>query len=203
MSKPMSIPILSDDEVVIKKNLHHYQDLIQLFASTFYNLYNTRLVKGDDEPIYRPNNEQCDFNQIVFAHGYYASALHEVSHWCLAGASRRLLEDFGYWYIPDGRDQNQQQAFEQVEIKPQAIEWALCVATGKAFDVSSDNLLGKGETDRVAFKAKVYQQVLAYLEYGFPSDAATFIIALTSYYQTPWPLVSEHFKFLDHECFSS
>ncbi|MFT6693012.1 MAG: elongation factor P hydroxylase [Colwellia sp.] len=209
-SKPMSKPksesmsksklIPSADEVAIKKNSHHYQDLIQLFDTTFYNLYHTRLVKGGDEPIYMPINEQYDFNQIIFAHGYYASALHEVSHWCLAGASRRLLEDFGYWYIPDGRDQSQQQAFEQVEIKPQAIEWALCVAAGKAFDVSSDNLLGNGETDRVAFKAKVYQQVLVYLEYGFPNDAARFIIALTKYYQTPWPLVSEHFQFLDHEC---
>ncbi|TWX66118.1 elongation factor P hydroxylase [Colwellia sp. C1TZA3] len=187
--------ILSADVITVNKISHHHQDLSQLFDSTFYNLYNTRLVKGGDEPIYLPNNEQCDFNQIVFAHGYYASALHEISHWCLAGASRRLLEDFGYWYIPDGRDQSQQQAFEQVEIKPQAIEWALCVAAGKAFEVSSDNLLGNGKTDRTAFKAKVYQQVLAYIKDGFPNDAATFIVALTKYYQTPWPLVSEHFQF--------
>ena len=194
MSMPMSI--LSADVITVNKISHHHQDLSQLFDSIFYNLYNTRLVKGGDEPIYLPNNEQCNFNQIVFAHGYYASALHEISHWCLAGASRRLLEDFGYWYIPDGRDQNQQQAFEQVEIKPQAIEWALCVAAGKTFDVSSDNLLGDGKTDRVLFKAKVYQQVLTYLQDGFPNDAAIFIVALTKYYQTPWPLVSEHFQFL-------
>ncbi|MBA6297383.1 elongation factor P hydroxylase [Colwellia sp. MB02u-9] len=180
---------------------HCFNDLICIFEDTFKEKYNTRLIKGEGEPLYSPAHDKCSYHQIIFAHGYYASALHEVSHWCLAGASRRLLEDFGYWYIPDGRDQSQQQAFEQVEIKPQAIEWALCVATGKAFDVSSDNLLGNGETDRVAFKAKVYQQVLAYLEYGFPNDAARFIIALTNYYQTPWPLVSEHFKFSDHECF--
>ena len=97
--------------------------------------------------------------------------------------------------MPDGRDQNQQQAFEQVEIKPQAIEWALCVATGKDFDVSTDNLLGDGETDRFAFKAKVFQQVLAYLESGFPVDAEIFIAVLAKYYQRPWPLTASHFQY--------
>lgn len=193
---PMLKPITSAGETAANHTSHHYRDLMQLFDSSFYALHNTRLVKGDDEPIYLPRNEQCDFNQIVFAHGYFASALHEVSHWCLAGASRRLLEDFGYWYIPDGRDQTQQQAFEQVELKPQAIEWALCVASGKAFDVSTDNLLGDGETDREAFKTKVYQQVLIYLEYGFPNDAETFIIVLANYYQTPLPLAAESFQSL-------
>ena len=98
----MFIPVstLSADEIAANKSPHHYQDLMQLFDSTFGAMYNTHLVKGGDEPIYLPSNEQCDFNQIIFAHGYYASALHEISHWCLAGAERRLLEDFGYWYLP-------------------------------------------------------------------------------------------------------
>lgn len=191
----MSMSAKLANNVAANKISHRYQDLITLFDRTFYALYNTRLVKGGDEPIYLPCNEQCNFNQVVFAHGYYASALHEISHWCLAGASRRLLEDYGYWYIPDGRDQQQQLKFESVEIKPQAIEWAFCVATGKNFDVSTDNLLGAGETDRVAFKARVYQQVLTYLEQGFPNDAATFINVLAQHYQTPWPLVAKHFQF--------
>ncbi len=175
--------------------IHHYQDLIELFESTFFYQYNTRLIKGDDEPIYLPVNESCSFNQIVFAHGYYASALHEISHWCLAGAARRQLEDFGYWYVPDGRDQQQQLAFEKVEIKPQAIEWALCVAAGKDFDVSTDNLSGSGETDRFAFKAKVYQQVCSYLNVGFPKDAEILIKVLAEHYQRPWPLITEHFLY--------
>jgi elongation factor P hydroxylase len=186
--------ITSANETVVNNTFHHNRDLIQLFDAAFYALYNTRLVKGDDEPIYLPSNELCDFNQIVFAHGYFASALHEISHWCLAGASRRLVEDYGYWYIPDGRDHQQQTNFESVEIKPQAIEWAFCVATGKDFDVSTDNLLGVGETDRAAFKAKVYQQVLFYLEQGFPKDVETFIDVLAKYYQTPWPLAPEYFQ---------
>ena len=45
-----------------------------------------KLIKGEDEPIYLPASETCKFNQIIFAHGYYASALHEISHWCLAGS---------------------------------------------------------------------------------------------------------------------
>jgi len=175
--------------------MHNFIDLIDIFERNFFVEYNTRLVKGADEPIYLPASEHCPYHQIIFAHGYYASALHEISHWCLAGEKRRLLEDFGYWYVPDGRDQCQQEAFEKVEIKPQAIEWALCVAAGKHFDVSTDNLLGAGETDRFAFKARVFQQVLSYLESGFPKDADTFIAVLAKYYQRPWPLNAEHFQF--------
>lgn len=191
MCKPLNILDETTNDIVE----HHYRDLITLFDTTFYALYNTRLIKGADEPIYIPSSADCHYNQIVFAHGYFASALHEISHWCLAGSSRRLLEDYGYWYIPDGRDHQQQAQFESVEIKPQAIEWALCVASGKNFDVSTDNLLGEGETDRVAFKALVYKQVLTYLANGFPKDAETFMAVLAKYYQTAWPLVTEHFQF--------
>ena len=189
------MPVMLPVDITSKHKLHRYQDLIQLFDDTFYQRYNTRLVKGDDEPVYLPSNAQCDFNQIVFAHGYYASALHEISHWCLAGEARRKVEDFGYWYEPDGRDQIQQSAFEQVEIKPQAIEWALCVAANKDFDVSTDNLSGTGITDRFTFKKRVYQQVCIYLEQGFPKDAQHFIKTLAEYYKTPWPLLTEYFDY--------
>jgi elongation factor P hydroxylase len=184
---------MSITEVNITATRHQYQDLISLFECTFYQPYNTRLVKGDDEPIYLPANEKTEFNQIVFAHGYYASALHEISHWCLAGAKRRQQEDFGYWYIPDGRCQAQQHEFEKVEVKPQAIEWALSIAAGKDFDVSTDNLSGTGQSDRVAFKSLVFQQVLVYLAQGFPRDAQAFIEALAMFYHTPLPLTPEHF----------
>lgn len=65
---------------------HHYQQVIDIFDRCFSEDYNTRLIRGDDEPIYLPADEQEDYNRIVFAHGYYASALHEISHWCVAGA---------------------------------------------------------------------------------------------------------------------
>lgn len=173
--------------------LHCYQDLITIFEQTFFAKFNTKLVKGDDEPVYLPADKNCSYHRIIFAHGFFASALHEVSHWCIAGKKRRLLEDFGYWYEPDGRDQKQQLAFEQVEIKPQAVEWALSVAANKDFDVSVDNLTGTGVTDRHAFKAKVFMQVQHYLAAGFPPQAQQLITALATFYQVKQPFKIEHF----------
>ena len=178
---------------------HHFQDLIDLFESTFFEQYKTRLVKGDDEPIYLPASETCAFHQIVFAHGYYSSALHEVAHWCLAGEARRLLEDFGYWYLPDGRDAEQQKAFEDAEVKPQAIEWAFCVAANKRFNVSADNLNGAG-SDTVSFKKRVYSQVQVYLRDGFPKRAQQFIDELHRFYQTD--KLSVHMFELDKELYT-
>jgi len=172
---------------------HRYQDLIDVFKRTFYQDYNTQLVKGDDEPLYSPANKSCAYHQIIFAHGYYASALHEISHWCVAGEQRRLLEDFGYWYEPDGRDELQQKAFEQMEIKPQAIEWAFCIAAQKKFNVSADNLNGF-DADTINFKKSVHAQVLYYLENGFPKRAQEFINALASFYQTSLPLFIDQFS---------
>ncbi len=161
---------------------HDITDLIHLFDKTFFLTFNTRLIKGDDEPVYLPANLTCNYHQIIFAHGFYASALHEISHWCLAGKARRLQEDFGYWYLPDGRNKAQQEKFEQVEIKPQAIEWALSVACGRKFDVSVDNLNGDIEPDRFVFKEKVLAQVNSYLSNGFPAQAQTFIDVLVKFY---------------------
>lgn len=173
---------------------HNIDDLIQLFESTFFNQFNTRLIIGEDEPIYLPKSEFCSFNQIIFAHGFYASALHEISHWCVAGAKRRLLEDFGYWYLPDGRNREQQAKFELAELKPQAVEWALSVACNKPFDVSVDNLNGEAEPNRVAFKAKVLEQVKCYFEQGFPPQAQDFIFTLSQFYKTKYPLSLQSFE---------
>lgn len=194
------IPVLTPElssTLIAKHNAvtafeHRYQDLINIFKHTFYQDYNTMLVTGGDEPLYSPANPLCHYHQIIFAHGYYASALHEIAHWCVAGEQRRLLEDFGYWYEPDGRDEQQQKAFEQVEIKPQAIEWGFCIAAQKCFNVSVDNLSGL-ETDTDLFKQSVYGQVRHYLENGFPTRAQIFINALADFYQTSLPLTIDQF----------
>ncbi len=55
---------------------HHYQQLIDLFDSCFAEEFNTRLIKGDDEPIYLPADDETPYHRIVFAHGFFASALH-------------------------------------------------------------------------------------------------------------------------------
>lgn len=162
---------------------HHYQELINIFNQLFLNSHNTELVKGDVEPIYLPANEQRRHHQIVFAHGYFASALHEVSHWLVAGEARRLLEDFGYWYCPDGRDKQTQLSFEAVEVKPQAIEWALALACGFKFNVSSDNLDG-WQSDRLAFQHRVHIEALQLLAAGFNSRTQLLLDALAKYYKT-------------------
>ncbi|WP_305800643.1 elongation factor P hydroxylase [Photobacterium sp. GJ3] len=171
---------------------HDYHDLIQLFNRTFLPTYQTELVLGGDEPIYRPADAAHPHHRVIFARGYFASALHEIAHWCIAGAERRLLEDYGYWYLPDGRDEQQQAAFEQVEVKPQAVEWLLSASCGFRFQVSCDNLSGDHEPDRVGFTRKVREQVLSYLNQGMPERAAMLSEALRAHYGVP-ALKSEHF----------
>ncbi|WP_410014176.1 elongation factor P hydroxylase [Sodalis sp. C49] len=172
---------------------HDVQHLIALFDGCFADTLNTRLIRGDDEPIYLPADGDLPFHRIVFAHGYYASAMHEISHWCIAGARRRLMVDFGYWYCPDGRDDTTQRQFEQVEIKPQALEWLFCAAAGFPFNVSCDNLNGDSEPDRIAFQRLVHGQVIRYLDQGIPDRAACFIQALHAFYHTP-PLTRSQFR---------
>jgi elongation factor P hydroxylase len=163
---------------------HDYRDLIKIFNQLFLPTYNTVLVAGENEPLYQPSKEVGKPHQVIFAHGFFASALHEIAHWCLAGERRRQQLDYGYWYCPDGRDAQQQAAFEAVEIKPQALEWGLAAACGFSFNVSTDNLNGV-TPDRLAFQHKVYDQVCDYLQQGFPERAATLIQALREFYRLP------------------
>lgn len=173
---------------------HKIEELTELFNQTFENEFNVRLVKGKDEPIYLPANtgegeiNAQPFAQVVFAHGFFASALHEIAHWCLAGAERRTRIDYGYWYCPDGRTAEQQAKFQSVEIKPQAIEWALCAAAGFTFRVSCDNLSGDElgqQPDRKAFERDVQSQLELYLQKGLPARAMQFVEALAIHYQQP------------------
>lgn len=172
--------------------MHHYDDLITIFHTCFGAEYNTRLVKGDNEPLYLPANGPDACHQIVFAHGYFSSALHECAHWLIAGEARRLLEDYGYWYYPDGRDAEQQVLFEHVEVKPQALEWILAKACGHQFRISNDNLIA-AELDATLFKQKVYLQVCRYCEQGLNNRANTFRTALALHYQQAEVLEVKHF----------
>ena len=98
---------------------------------------------------------------------YLSSAFHEIAHWCIAGDQRRQLVDFGYWYQPDGRTTAQQAQFEQVEIKPQAVEWHLSVAAGHRFNLSADNLNGEcGASEQ--FAKAVASQARDYKNAGLP-----------------------------------
>lgn len=162
----------------------NYDDLITLFDQTFTSSHQTRLIKGGDEPVYLPKDNVNDFHQIVFARGYFASALHEISHWLVAGNQRRLLEDFGYWYCADGRDQATQQAFEKVEVKPQAIEWALSMACGHPFRVSTDNLSG-WQSCRHQFQDAVYDRLIELIDGDFNDRTRAFMDVLQTFYRQP------------------
>lgn len=164
----------------------HYADLQRLFFQCFYARYRTQLVRGDAEPYYQPAANAEGDHQIVFAHGFFASALHEIAHWCIAGEQRRQLFDYGYWYEPDGRTAAQQAEFERVEYKPQALEWLFSLCAGIGFQVSVDNL-GGIEVDRTAFTEKVRQQLIHYVRTGIPARAEAFARALATFYAQPWP----------------
>lgn len=162
---------------------HCIEDLIKIFNGLFEHSYQTRLVKGGEEPLYLPKDKDCEYHQILFARGYFSSALHEISHWLIAGHERRQLLDYGYWYAPDGRTAHQQRLFEQVEIKPQALEWIMSDACGFRFQLSVDNLTGD-PGDISGFRDGVYQQVLSYCHQGLPQRALQLRQKLSQFYKT-------------------
>lgn len=163
--------------------MHQYQDLITIFNQCFEIEYNTQLVKGDDEPIYLPADATRPYHAIYFARGFFSSALHECSHWLIAGEKRRLQVDFGYWYVPDGRTVEEQTLFQSAEVKPQALEWILSRAAGYPFRLSIDNLSG-AESDPSAFILAVYNQVKTYCDRGLSPRAQSFYDALCLFYGT-------------------
>ena len=160
----------------------HIADVITLFDGLFSHSYGTRLVRGGEEPLYLPADDECPHHRVIFARGFFASALHEISHWCITGPRRRELEDYGYWYLPDGRDADQQAAFEAVEVAPQALEMLFSQACGLRFHVSVDNL-GDIEVDRDGFRARVESRAQRYEREGLPDRAEAFRTALLTYYR--------------------
>ncbi|MFQ3788471.1 elongation factor P hydroxylase [Halomonas sp. A29] len=162
---------------------HRLEDVIALFDGLFQQRFDTRLVRGGDEPLYLPADEECPWHRVIFARGFYASALHEISHWCIAGDRRRLLVDYGYWYHPDGRSAEQQRSFESAEVAPQALEMLFSRACGLRFHVSVDNLGGEVDVDREAFQARVSARAARYEREGLPSRAAAFHAGLKALYQ--------------------
>ncbi|MFW7378610.1 MAG: elongation factor P hydroxylase [Oligoflexus sp.] len=151
--------------------------IIQTFQRLFWREYQTELTCGGDEPLYVPRSATQPCDRIIFARGFWSSALHEVAHWCIAGPERRRQLDYGYWYAPDGRNQQEQELFERCEVKPQALEWLFTSALGERFYVSFDNLNGE-RSDSRRFRKAVREQALAYLSVGLPKRAGQFLTAL-------------------------
>lgn len=46
-------------------NTHHYEQLIEIFNGCFADEFNTRLIKGEDEPIYLPADAELPYHRIV------------------------------------------------------------------------------------------------------------------------------------------
>lgn len=204
------LPITGEDAVTIERLPYHAQSschalnfanypwqaveplqvdwLIAQFNRWFYDK-NTTLVRGQHEPEYFAPTD-TDPAKIVFAHGFFASSLHEISHWCVAGKRRRQQNDFGYWYAPDGRSAEQQQAFEQVEIVPQAIECLLTLMCARRFRVSQDNLFADFDTSASTFAEDVSAQAQAFWLTGekLPTDAKTLLRELQVL--RPFPLTA-------------
>lgn len=165
---------------VVNKPKHNSQDLVGLFNAVFAESECTQVQGGGFEPIYSPAQE--GYHQIIFTQDYYASALHEIAHWGVAGAARRELEDYGYWYAPDGRSPLQQHEFERVEVKPQALEWVLAEACGFKFRVSADNL-EQGFGASTEFKDAIYQRVLWLCARGLNARMQRFVTVLLKFYR--------------------
>lgn len=150
--------------------------LEKTFYDVFFSDYQTILVGGFEEPFYQACDPQGTA-QIQYRFDYASSALHEVSHWCVAGSERRQQDDFGYWYAEDGRSLAQQKEFEKFEVRPQAYECIFHWAAGMRFDVSVDNL-ALPDYDASPFREAVLERVHVLLESGLPTRVERFASAL-------------------------
>ena len=166
-----------------------------VFDHCFSDTENTLLVGGASEPVYRPSDVTQARNLLYYREDFFASALHEVAHWCIAGQARRRHVDFGYWYAPEGRNKRQQRAFESVEVKPQALEWIFSRACGFRFQVSVDNLDPETGSlpDTSEFRAQVLLEARRRAELGLPARAERFFHALCTEFGTDLRLESMEF----------
>lgn len=174
------------------------ESVTQLFDKLFAEPYNTRLIGGAAEPIYLPVNSEYQFHRLIYRHNYLSSALHEIAHWCIAGADRLLKRDFGYWYQPDGRSAAEQNRFQQVEVKPQALEWMFAIACGHSFTISLDNLSDPTVRDSRAaqlFERAVADQCTAWCKSkALPPKAKQFIDQLALWFKIGDPYNPQHYQ---------
>jgi hypothetical protein len=180
-------------------DIFNSERLEQVFNHCFMQQLGTRLVGGADEPFYQPASEASQLHSLYYRSDYFASALHEAAHWCIAGEQRRQLVDFGYWYAPEGRSVTQQQAFEAVECKPQALEWFFSRACGYRFQVSADNLdlVQAGLLESTVFQSSVLEQALHWQQVGLPERADTLFRGLCREFGTTVAPEQLHFSLAD------
>ena len=159
------------------------RQIAEVFDRCFIAEYGTQLCGGAAEPLYVPARQPGEVSQVHYREDFARSALHEAAHWCIAGEARRQLEDYGYWYEPDGRSDAKQREFERVESRPQALEWFFAQAVGLPFGVSIDNLAA-GDINEFPFALAVWQQARRYVVDGLPDRAGRFRLALANTFGT-------------------
>ena len=144
------------------------------FNALFGTQYNVRLQGGGREPEYRPGAPAL----LIARSDYTASALHEAAHWCVAGAARRRLPDYGYPYLAPPRAGPARSQFFALERRAQAFEAVFSDAAGLEFRASADDLsLPLAQLAR--FEQSVRREAAALIAEGrLPGRAQRFARAL-------------------------
>ncbi len=159
-------------------------DLERLFAACFAAQYNTQLIGGAAEPLYLPSPDGREPHRLFYREDFFASALHEIAHWCIAGHERRQQRDFDYWYYPEGRTAAQQAAFLQAESAPQALEWLFAKACDYPFQISFDDFSCAPEvqSQKAQFAHDIHHHVKTWQRRGLPQRAECFYRALAAHF---------------------
>ncbi len=156
-----------------------------VFNRCFGESESTCLLGGAAEPLYQPAKEEHGMHLLFYREDFFASALHEIAHWCIAGEQRRKQVDFGYWYAPEGRSEKEQKSFESVEVKPQALEWYFSLACNYPFRISVDNFCDSGELpNTLCFRSNVAVQARQWQRDGLPVRGLQFYRALLAEFKT-------------------
>ncbi len=150
--------------------------IARAFNGAFGASHRTLLFGGGAEPLYVPADAQQPA-RIVFTRDYAASALHEAAHWCLAGAARRRLPDYGYAYVPGPRTAPQREAFFAAECDVQALEALFADVCAVRFVVSADDFAAPHE-ELAAFERRVLARLADRRRTGLAGRAAVFRNAL-------------------------
>jgi elongation factor P hydroxylase len=154
----------------------HHADIAACFNREFGCSHHTRMEGGAAEPLYVPAGAGQPA-RLCYREDYAASALHEAAHWCIAGAQRRLLEDFGYPYEPPPRSAEAQARFYASEVRAQALESLFAAAAGVDFQPSADDL----QADLANFSeqlAAAVPQLRQWLQSAAGARARQFLAAL-------------------------
>lgn len=150
---------INTTDTIITTNNPPYtdDDYCAILKQVFEASFNVQIIGGAEEPFYQAPTKNTPAI-IYYKANYPRSLLHEMAHYCLAGQKRRQLDDYGYWYAPCGRTAEQQQAFENVEARPQALEKAFCQHIGLPFCPSLDDFSGKQASETFVHALKKHHE---------------------------------------------